>query len=242
MSAYRIVEVVLVMLKTLRQRREIFSDRNTILLTKPLLFQNTTLIDEAILSTPDSSGERRFYGFTFRPDESDIPDTFSKGFFPKYIQWVDGGMRDMSLPKDCAFQGSGTIESYVCHYAAIQCGLYSNIYLIDIRAFGGIVRAPNLRSSLRRGMVNPRYDGYQSGDGAFRQFPITKEVYRLETLNPVPGEKVVGVVTVASPLFSPGGRTPAERLKLHVNPDYEGKMDGARAVAERFNGGGWVVV
>ena len=103
------------MMRRWGQRRQLVSDSNTLLLTKSIFFQNTTLLKGAILTAPESRGERRFYGYAFRPDELDIVDAFSKGFYPKYLDWFPRELTDVSLPRRSGISGCAVIQSYICH-------------------------------------------------------------------------------------------------------------------------------
>ena len=228
------------MLRKWRERRHLVSEANTLLLTKSLFFQNTTLLTGARQTAPGSRGENRFYGYAFKPDDLNISDAFSKGFFPTYIDKPSSEMRDMSVPRSRNISGEVVIKSYICHYAACQSRLFCNIYLVDLRELGGIVRGPSTPRFETNPHIVPSYnDGYRSGDWAFKYFPFTRQLYRLETLAPVPGEAVIGMVTCSSP----SSRSPASRLKLHVNPEYKEGMEGVRGIVDLFNGeSSWVMV
>ena len=225
------------MLKRMRQRREIFSDENTLLLTKPLLFQNTTLIDGARLEPVNSSVpyEQRFYGYVFRVDELGILDVFSKGFSPRYIEWYGRGLRDLALPRHPGAL-SGAIDTYVCYSAARESKAWmdKHAYLIDAREVGGVVE-PYYRPRIPFGRGEEYYIsiGASKYNQACDHFPIAKKVHKVKIMSLTPSDKIIGAATV-SPITSNSIWAP--KLKLHVNPDYEGGMDGARAVAGLFNG------
>ncbi|MCW7551140.1 hypothetical protein NX722_00390 [Endozoicomonas gorgoniicola] len=226
------------MLRKWSQRRNLVSEANTLLLTKPLFFQNTTLLTGARQTAPGRRGENRFYGYAFKPDDLDISDAFSKGFFPRYLDGPSREMRDMMVPRPRNLSGEVVIQSYICHYAACQSYLFCNIYLVDLREVGGIVRGPsNPRFATHPSVMPADRDGYRSGDGAFEYFPFTRQLYRLETLAPVPGEAVIGMVTCSTT------RSPVSRLKLHVNPGYKEGLEGTRDIVDLFNGeSSWVMV
>ncbi|UYM14859.1 hypothetical protein [Endozoicomonas euniceicola] len=226
------------MMRRWRQRRYLVSESNTLLLTKPIFFQNTTLLEGTAPESRDGRG-RRFYGYAFLPDDQDILDAFSKGFYPKYLEWFPRELTDASTPR--RFGGSSTIQSYICHYAAYQNSTHRNIYLVDLRELGGIVKgAPNPPFPTHRNVRPAYYDGYRHGDLAFERFPFTREYHRLETLAPVPGEAVIGMVTCfTSRLYI----LPVAKLKLHINPDYRQGLEGVRAIVDLFNGeSDWVMV
>ncbi|MCW7553116.1 hypothetical protein NX722_10810 [Endozoicomonas gorgoniicola] len=204
-------------------------------MTKSILFQNTTLLEGTTITAPDSKGERRFYGYAFLPDDQDILDVFSKGFYPRHLECYPRELTEVSTSR--RIRGVATIQSYICHYAAYQY-IYqritsgNEIYLVDLREVGGIVK----RAS------TPAFccHGYRQGDSAFQLFPFTREYHRLETLAPVPGEAVIGMVTSfkVRTYFAP-----LTKLKLHINPGYRQGVEGVRAIADLFNGeSDWVMV
>ena len=222
------------MLKRWQQRRQIFSEDNTFLLTNALHFQNTSSIKGSYF-TRGHRGDLRFNGFTFRVDDSSVQDAFSKGFCPKYYEWYGGEMWNLNQKINSPqFGGGATIQSYVCYYAASLLGINGmNIFLIDLRRFGGTVRNRS-SSDFVDGKLDCN-DGYLRNDNIYRLFPITKQIHSLETLAPVPGAKILGVVTNPTDYYHN-----ASQLQLHANPDYEGGMDSVRAVVNLFNerGGG----
>ena len=214
------------MFKTLRKIREASSEENTFFLTNRSLFQNTTLIAGSSFSAPDNRGVRHFHGYTFLPDSQSVPDTFSKGFSPEPIR---------GKPMYSSVSSSHNIISYVCHYAAHRSSRgkrpFNNIYLIDIRDVGGIVRVPTANSLSQR-------DGYEKYDCAFVYFPITRQVYRVETSNTVSGKRVVGVVGDLGDFYT--GQV--SRLQLYVNKNYMEGMRWVKNVVDLFNGDGWEVI
>ena len=224
------------MIRNWRQRRHLVSESNTLLLTKPIFFQNTTLLEGTVTTAPDSRGERRHYGYAFLPDDQNILDAFSKGFYPKHLEWLPRELTEVSTSRRIC--GDATIQSYICHFAACQNTAWRNMYLVDLRELGGIVkRASNPPFPTARHVRPAYYDGYRHGDLAFERYPFTREFHRLETLAPVPGEAVIGMVTCSN--YS----VPMFRIKLHINPDYRQGAEGVRTIADLFNGeNAWVMV
>lgn len=231
------------MLRRMKQRREVFSEDNKLLLTKPLFFQNTTLVDDARLEpSAHGQGEQRFYGYVYRLDSHvSPPEAFSNGFFPNHLK---SGGELSSWPRHREpVQLRGGIITYVCFYAALCSAPHENeAYLIDARDLGGIVRPspPGFRYNARLNQMAESPWDLPYKDTLLDLFPITKKIFDVVIMYPIENTKVVGVIKAP---FMTNRSLSATRLELYVNPEYAGGLEGAKAVAESFNGGReWVVV
>ena len=168
-----------------------------------------------------------------------MENAFSKGFFPRYLGMsTQLELTDLSRPRPWQYRGWHTIESYICHFAANQhCTLGKKMYLIDLKEIGGIITEPPYETQQMLGSQHG--SAYMPQDWASILFPITQEVYSLNTTAPVPGEDVVGMVIAPISVIS----TPATRLKLYANSDYKHGEQGVKAIVDLFNGeSDWVMV
>ena len=221
---------------------DIFKESNMLLLTKSLFFQDTTRIAGSHFAKSIRRVEPRFFGYVYRcVDEEDVPYLFANGIFPNLYNLESGRyrndtgtgtrglksgieyygivLRDISTPLN--LETTPCIDTYICHYQARRSHpSFSLACLLDIRELGGIVHSePWLR----------RY----TDDEVFDRFPITKKIDEVLVMYPVSESRIVGVIKDFP--FSNISQH-SQQLKLYVNPNYTGGMEGAMAVAASFNG------
>ena len=218
--------------------KDIFKESNMLLLTKSLFFQNTTRIAGSYRAESIQRVEPRFFGYVYRcVDEEDIPYLFANGIFPCLCNLESGRydkgtstrlnsdieygivLRDISTPLN--LETTAYIDTYISYHQA-RCShpSFSLACLLDIMELGGIVHnEPRLRHYI---------DDEMSG-----RFFITEEFYDVLITYPVSESRIVGVI---KGFPSSNISQHSQQLKLYVNPNYTGGMEGAMAVAASFNG------
>ncbi|MCW7552443.1 hypothetical protein NX722_07255 [Endozoicomonas gorgoniicola] len=218
---------------------DIYEESNMLLLTKSLFFQDTTRIPGSRCAPSFRRVEPRFFGYVYRcVDADDITFMFENGIFPikcnletgvyivrRYQSYAKSGhvLTDVSTPLNLL--NTPNFYTYICYYQAryLYPSWRNHTFLIDIRELGGIVhKTPSW---------SPEYKNLNSR--AFDGFPITKKIFDVVITYPVSASKIVGVI---KELPSPNLSQHSEQLKLYVNPNYTGGMEGAMAVAASFNG------
>ena len=215
---------------------DIFKESNMLLLTKSLFFQNTTKIACSYRADSIRRVEPRFFGYVYRCVADDqIPFMFANGIFPIKCN-IETGKYEFSRQKFNITYGTKLLkistpvnlprkqclDTYICYYQA-RCihPSFSLTCLIDIRELGGIVRSES---------EVPKLDiDYK----AFARFSITKKIFDVVIMYPVSKSRIVGVI---KGFPSSNISQHSQQLKLYVNPNYTGGMEGAMAVAASFNG------
>ena len=231
--------------------KDIFKESNRLLLTKSLLFQDTTKIEGSYFTNEIQRGLRRFFGYVYRytRDDNDVPYVFENGLstaeydiesgeptsygFHRHGKTYGFRLTDLSTLTDL----KGGIVTHICCYQTLCSQLIcSSVYLIDIRELGGIVRRePWIRYD---DAIVPQSNipacPHDDIDGqAFVRFPVNEEVFDVVIMYPVSKSRIVGVIKT----FPLSKRSlHSQQLKLYVNPNYTGGMEGAMAVAASFNG------
>ena len=129
-------------------------------------------------------------------------------------------------------EGVSTSISFAaaCKYrqdAVLQSLMVGKVYLIDAVYFRGFA------------LPSPR-----PNDPLCSIYPVLRDIYEVNFIHNIPHTSIVGVVwPKGSHRPQEGGWEPAmsmERLNLAVNPEYEGGMEGAVEIVDRFNGDEWV--
>ena len=208
---------------------DIFKESNMLLLTKSLFFQNTNRIEGSHVDSMIRRGERRFFGYVymFTRRKRYVPYAFENGIPPvQYDIESDGGssddfpipgktygirLTDLSNRLSTRPDTGGSLLTRICFYQIPSGQPRSNLaFLMDIRELGGNVR---LKPTIR--------DSY--GD----------EIFDVLVTYPVSKSRIVGVIET---FLRSNGSLDSQKLKLYVNPEYTGGMEGAMAVAASFNG------
>ncbi|WP_330926815.1 hypothetical protein [Candidatus Sororendozoicomonas aggregata] len=103
-----------------------------------------------------------------------------------------------------------------------KCWLVTELaYLIDAVNFSGFA------------IPNPRPE-----HPFVREFPILAGIYEVNFMHSIPNTSIVGAVwpgNTARPIMGRFWPHYPQSLRLAVNPEYEGGMEGAKAVAAQFN-------
>ncbi|UYM18640.1 hypothetical protein [Endozoicomonas euniceicola] len=209
--------------------KDIYEESNRLLLTKRPFFQNTNRIEGSHVDPMSRGGESRFFGYVymFTGRELYVPYVFENGIAPVMYDMGSGapppnnnricgknyGIRLTSLSNRLSTcpDMSGSLLTHICYYQIPSDQPITNLaFLMDIRELGGIVhREPPVRY----------YDG--------------EEIFDVVVTYPVSKSRIVGVIK-----YFPSSNTSqhSQQLKLYVNPNYTGGMEGAMAVAASFNG------
>ncbi|UYM18639.1 hypothetical protein [Endozoicomonas euniceicola] len=228
--------------------KDIFTESNRLLLTRSPFFQDTTKIEGARFATSIREGRRLFYGYVYYRSVSDkeVPYLFENGI--STAMYDVGSGKCVSDEKKVPGKTYGYpltdvstlvnlrrvpwFETYVCHYQA-RCvdPDSSSVCLIDIRELGGVVRSELWSGKTMRDYIN-NLPHYLMDDEAFARFPISEKILGVVIMYPVSKSRIVGVIKT----FPFSNRSlHSQKLKLYVNPNYTGGMEGARAVAASFN-------
>ncbi|MCW7553847.1 hypothetical protein NX722_14675 [Endozoicomonas gorgoniicola] len=240
--------------------KDIFKESNMLLLTKSQFFQDTTKIKDSILESSIRRVGRRFFGYVYKSVlDEDVPYLFENGISPVmhavesglYYSPGEGGyhsrvekvpgktygypLTDLSTVEN--LRSAPCLVTYVCLFqACCSCHLISksvSMCLLDIRELGGTVRdEPWVSDTI---LHNIRaFSDLDMDHQAFARFTIDKDIFDVAITYPVSKSRIVGVIKG----FPQSNRSlHPQRFKLYVNPEYAGGMEGARAVAESFNGG-----
>ena len=248
------------MMPDLPKRKDIFREDNMLLLTKSILFQDTTRIEGAHIDPSVREGEQRFYGYVYIAARWGLPvsNVFNSGIHPAHYEcgtgqrinfYKDPTQYDVGIPlTDLSTRANlnGGIITYTCYLQAC-CSNHTatEVYLIDASELGGIIRAKpppryNSEGTLFSPGDKPALPHMHVYDSIFLGSCATRRIYDVVIMYPVSSSRIVGVIKA----HSLSSRWQAlSQLKLYVNAGYAGGMDGARTVAESFNGGReWAIV
>ncbi|MCF1429949.1 MAG: hypothetical protein LPD71_02560 [Shewanella sp.] len=208
--------------------QDLYLESNQLRLTKPDTFQNTSNVPgtRLIRPGPSSNANGYFHGYVFRGDSRSPRFIFTRGFLNQ-----DDLLNESQINRVIGAEGGVTrttgISTTVCAQVA---STYTNwyfvsgyVYLIDAVNMGGFA------------IPTPRVNHY-----LVRQFPILRSLYEVNYMHSIPHTSIVGVVWPAHHRAPETSRRWIEHpieLKLAVNPEYEGGMEGAKDVVAKFNHG-----
>ena len=252
------------MMPDLPKKKDIFREDNMLLLTKNILFQDTTRIEGARTVASIREGEQRFHGYVYIAARwgLPVPNVFNNGIHPVHYE-CDTGLRimfykdtaqyDVGIPlTDLSARANlnGGIITYTCYLQACYSDhTASEVYLIDARELGGIIRTKpppryNNKGTLFSTGDKPALPYMHAYDSVFFSSCATGRIYDVVIMHPISNSRIVGVIK-GHPLSSSLSFRPQalSQLKLYVNAEYAGGMDSARKVVESFNGGReWEIV
>ena len=205
----------------------IYSEENVFLLTNSGKFQNTTMIPGTRYFPANSSrlyGVLNYFsGFVFRGDGNPIQQVLEKGFImPHPFTPID---QERGAVDDAIW--SAGISTSICAQACAEYHpprylgvLVGHIYLIDAFHFAGSA-------------MPAQHEEYNLAV----RFPIILKICDVNFIHSIPNTSIVGVVWPEDrPTPQPFPWPPLPKaLRLAVNPEYEGGVERARNVVERFN-------
>ena len=212
----------------------IYAEENVLVLSNPNTFQNTTLVTGAeyipAVTSVEYGANHYFSGYVFRGDSRFPTQIFEEGFTLQY-PLVSMDQARIMAGAARGITGSEGVSTSVCVQAAshyrrppgfrnMEIGC---VYLIDAVNFRGYA-IPTPRPN---NIVVPI-------------FPILRQIYEVNFIHSIPNTSIIGVVwpdDAPEPKFYGAVEwfTLPRQLKLAVNPEYEGGMEGALGVVERFN-------
>ena len=208
----------------------LYDKDNILLLTNSSKFQNTTLVLGAsyipAVTSVAHGAKDYFSGYVFRGDRRPAEIVLKEGFLLQHpfvsenqLPRMAGAVRGITW--------SEGISTSICAQAAAQ---YRNlghdnlavgyVYLIDaVHLSGFAIPSPCPDHPLAR------------------RFPVLVPLYEVNFMHGIPNTSIVGAVwpkALDDEHSQPWPDNPG-KLSLAVNPEYEGGMEGAKAVVKRFN-------
>ncbi|UYM14702.1 hypothetical protein [Endozoicomonas euniceicola] len=212
-------------------RFDIFSKGNILRLTNPEKFQNTTIIPGSKYTPAASSASfgatGYFSGYVFRADTNPAEIIFKKGI-EKHLPVTS--IRQVEIMAGASSTGARwnqCICTHVCAQAAAMQDtirdyytLNGYIYLVDAMDISGFTTIT-----------------HRSFGPIAARFPIMQEIDEVNFMHRIPNTSVIGAVSEVGPSWLSlvhWDSMPTE-LWLAVNPEYEGGMEGARAIVDLFN-------
>ncbi len=210
--------------------KNLYSPNNVLELTDPATFQDTTKVRGACFRPAVDSHEYArgyFSGYVFRGDSRPITIVLKNGFevqtpltsmdqLPKVAGAIGGITDSLGVSTTVCAQVASTYRSD--QLTSIITGL---AYLIDAVNFAGFA------------IPSPR-----NKHPFVSEFPILAALYEANFAHSIPNTSIVGAVWPgdrAQPVAGKPWPCYPKTLRLAVNPEYEGGMEGAKDVVALFN-------
>ena len=215
----------------MRDHIDIFSEGHRLMLSSAAVNDTTIVLGSRMIPAVSSNAHGYFSGYVFRGDRRKPFHIFRTGFEVQEPLLYEDQIPTISGTSTGITHRMG-VSTTVCAMVASTYGTQGNIwpgnvYLIDARHFAGF----SIPTPRPQHVFVDRY-------------PILRQIYEVNFMHSIPRENIIGLVWPSNyiyelpPLFEPWNYTSS--LYLAVNPEYEGGIEGAQYVVDRFNevGGG----